>query len=81
MNKLSQTKLSMDKINKYKLNQHEKNMAKSNHGLNISCKFFNLICRIYLNIFLASKISFQANYQFKLYNNVKIIFSLSNHNY
>ncbi len=26
-------------------------MAKLNHGLNISYKFFNFICQIYLNIF------------------------------
>jgi hypothetical protein len=30
-------------------------MVKLNHGLNIYYKFLNLICQIYLNIFLGSK--------------------------
>jgi hypothetical protein len=32
-------------------------MAKLNHGLNISYKFLDFICQIYLNIFLTNKIS------------------------
>jgi hypothetical protein len=33
-----------------KLNNVKLNKVKLNHGLNIYCKFLNLICQIYLNI-------------------------------
>ncbi len=56
MIKLNQAKLIMAKLNQakpimVKLSQAKIFMVKLNYGLNISCKFFNFICQIYLNFF------------------------------
>ncbi len=66
MVKINKAELDWHEINMAKLNQAKPIMAKLsqakifsaklNHGLNISWKFLNFICQIYLNIFLANAI-------------------------
>ncbi len=57
MSKLNYVKNIMAKLSQAKIF-----MAKLNHGLNISCKFFNFICQIYLNIFWQVKLFYLISF-------------------